>query len=72
MSMDIESDSEEGYRKSHPCSRICIDGSKTLAPIKSVLTQPLRNYSVEVVPHYISYRNGKKTYQMCGTNVKFR
>jgi len=60
MSMDIESDSEEGYRKSHPCTRIKIDGSKTLPPIKSALTQSLRNHSVEVAPHYISYRNGKR------------
>jgi len=60
MSMDIESDSEEGYRKSHPCTRIYIDGSKTLPPIKCALTQSLRNHSVEVVPHHISYRNGKR------------
>jgi len=57
--MDTESDSEEGYRKSHPCTRIYIDGSKT-SPIKSALTNSLRNHSVEVVPHYNSYRNGKR------------
>jgi len=63
MSMDIESDNEEGYRKSHPCTRIYIDGSKTLPPIKSALRQSLRNHSVAFVPHYISYRNGKRNLQ---------
>jgi hypothetical protein len=60
MSMDIESDSKEGYRKSHPCTCIHIDGSKTLPPIKCALIQSSRNHSVEVVPHHISYRKGKR------------